>query len=165
MKLYKPGAYIYKLQFYGMWYQSRKHGAANNWMKHGLKMKMLSVTHKQDWRVDSGPYQEKPQLLARAVNESGVTKSIFYFRSNMWSNDWVSLTSDVVEQCHWELSLTRMSQHKLICTYFPGNLQRWELYGYNITSLCTDVPTPSGKIGRGDVCELPSLIVFRYTFA
>ena len=32
-------------------------------------------------------------------------------------------------------------------------------------SLCTDVPPPSGKIGRGDVCESPSLIVFRYTFA
>ena len=30
-------------------------------------------------------------------------------------------------------------------------------------SLCTDVPRPSGKIGRGDVCESPSLIVFRYT--
>ena len=35
----------------------------------------------------------------------------------------------------------------------------------NIGSLCTDVPPPSGKIGRGDVCESPSLIVFRYTFA
>ena len=32
-------------------------------------------------------------------------------------------------------------------------------------SLCTDVPTPSGNIGIGDVCESPSLIVFRYTFA
>ena len=26
-------------------------------------------------------------------------------------------------------------------------------------------PLPLGKIGRGDVCESPSLIVFRYTFA
>ena len=32
-------------------------------------------------------------------------------------------------------------------------------------SLSTDVPPPSGKIGRGDVCESPLLIVFRYTFA
>ena len=32
-------------------------------------------------------------------------------------------------------------------------------------SLCTDVPLPSQKIGRRDVCESPSLIVFRYTFA
>ena len=32
-------------------------------------------------------------------------------------------------------------------------------------SLCTDVPPPSVKIGRGDVCESPSLIVSRYTFA
>ena len=36
---------------------------------------------------------------------------------------------------------------------------KWKL------SLCTDVPSPSGKIGRRDVCESPSLIVFRYTFA
>ena len=34
-----------------------------------------------------------------------------------------------------------------------------------IHSLCTDVPPPSGKIGRGDVCESPLLIVFQYTFA
>ena len=27
------------------------------------------------------------------------------------------------------------------------------------------VPPPSGKIERGDACESPSLIVFRYTFA
>ena len=33
------------------------------------------------------------------------------------------------------------------------------------TSLCTDVPPPSGKIGTGDVCASPSLIVFRYIFA
>ena len=32
-------------------------------------------------------------------------------------------------------------------------------------SLCTDLPPPSGKIGRGDVCESPSLIEFRYKFA
>ena len=32
-------------------------------------------------------------------------------------------------------------------------------------NVCTDVPAPSGKIGRGDFCESPSLIVFRYTFA
>ena len=34
-------------------------------------------------------------------------------------------------------------------------------------SLCTDVPPPSEKIGRRDVCEIksPSLIVFRFTFA
>ena len=36
---------------------------------------------------------------------------------------------------------------------------------YDHDSLCTDVPAPSGKIGRRDVCESPSLIVFRYTFA
>ena len=35
----------------------------------------------------------------------------------------------------------------------------------HVTSLCTDVPPPSGKIGRGDVCESLSLIVFRYKFA
>ena len=28
-------------------------------------------------------------------------------------------------------------------------------------SLCTDVPPPSVKIGRGDVCESSLLIVFR----
>ena len=34
-------------------------------------------------------------------------------------------------------------------------------------SLCTDVPPPSEKIGRRDVCEIksPSLIVFRFIFA
>ena len=32
-------------------------------------------------------------------------------------------------------------------------------------SLCTDVPPPSEKIGRRDICESPSLIVFWYTFA
>ena len=30
------------------------------------------------------------------------------------------------------------------------------------TSLCTDVPPPLGKIGRGDVCELPTIIVFPF---
>ena len=35
---------------------------------------------------------------------------------------------------------------------------------YVFDSLCTDVPPPSEKIGRRDVCESPSLIVFRYTF-
>ena len=29
-------------------------------------------------------------------------------------------------------------------------------------SLCTDVPPPSGKIGRGDVCESPTIIVFPF---
>ena len=29
-------------------------------------------------------------------------------------------------------------------------------------SLCTDVPTLSGKIGRGDVCESPTIIVFPF---
>ena len=29
-------------------------------------------------------------------------------------------------------------------------------------SLCTDVPLPSGKIGRGDVCESPTIIVFPF---
>ena len=32
-------------------------------------------------------------------------------------------------------------------------------------SLCTDVPPPSQKIGRRDVRESLSLIVFRYTLA
>ena len=32
-------------------------------------------------------------------------------------------------------------------------------------SLCTDVPLPQKKIGRRDVCESPSLIVFWCTFA
>ena len=36
---------------------------------------------------------------------------------------------------------------------------------YVSNSLCTDVPPPSEKIGRRDVCESPSLIMFRYTFA
>ena len=30
------------------------------------------------------------------------------------------------------------------------------------TSLCTDVPPPSEKIGRGDVCESPTIIVFPF---
>ena len=29
-------------------------------------------------------------------------------------------------------------------------------------SLCTDVPPPLGKIGRGDVCESPKIIVFPF---
>ena len=29
-------------------------------------------------------------------------------------------------------------------------------------SLCTDVPPPPGKIGRGDVCESPTIIVFPF---
>ena len=29
-------------------------------------------------------------------------------------------------------------------------------------SLCADVPPPSGKIGRGDVCESPTIIVFPF---
>ena len=29
-------------------------------------------------------------------------------------------------------------------------------------SLCTDVPPPSEKIGRGDVCESPTIIVFLF---
>ena len=31
--------------------------------------------------------------------------------------------------------------------------------------LCTDIPSPSEKIGRGDVCESLTIIVFWYTFA
>ena len=37
--------------------------------------------------------------------------------------------------------------------------------GVKTFSLCTDVPPPSEKMGRGGVCKSPSLIVFRYTFA
>ena len=29
-------------------------------------------------------------------------------------------------------------------------------------SLCTDVPPPSGKIGKGDVCESPTIVVFPF---
>ena len=29
-------------------------------------------------------------------------------------------------------------------------------------SLCTDVLPPSGKIGRGDVCESPTIVVFPF---
>ena len=39
------------------------------------------------------------------------------------------------------------------------------LIGNRGHSLCTDVPPPSGKVGGGDVCESPLLIVFRYKFA
>ena len=31
-----------------------------------------------------------------------------------------------------------------------------------ITSLYTNVPLPSGKIGKGDVCESPTIIVFPF---
>ena len=59
---------------------------------------------------------------------------------------------------------------------FPyDRYDRWEKKGFSDLSdhsdhsdkdsLCTDVPPPLGKIGSGDVCESPSLIVFRYTFA
>ena len=34
--------------------------------------------------------------------------------------------------------------------------------GRGRSSLCTDVPSPSGKIGRGDVCESPTIIVFPF---
>lgn len=33
------------------------------------------------------------------------------------------------------------------------------------SSLCTDTPSPQKKIGKRDVCESPSLIVFRCIFA
>ena len=33
------------------------------------------------------------------------------------------------------------------------------------SSLCTDAPSPQKRIGKRDVCESPSLIVYRYTFA
>ena len=48
---------------------------------------------------------------------------------------------------------------------FPIVFRRERSDDRKYVSLCTDVPPPSGKIGRGDVCESPSLIVFRYTFA
>ena len=38
------------------------------------------------------------------------------------------------------------------------------LIGNRGHSLCTDVPPPSGKVGRGDVCESPLLIVHKLYF-
>ena len=32
----------------------------------------------------------------------------------------------------------------------------------HLYSLCTNIPPPSGKIGRGDVCESPMIIVFLF---
>ena len=37
-----------------------------------------------------------------------------------------------------------------------------EILSYHKVSLCTDVPPPSGKIGRGDVCESPMIIMFPF---
>ena len=38
------------------------------------------------------------------------------------------------------------------------------LIGNRCHNLCTDVPPPSGKVGRGDVCESPLLIVHKLYF-
>ena len=47
--------------------------------------------------------------------------------------------------------------------YLEIPLTGYVLYLFSImTSLCTDVPHPSVKIGRGDVCESPTIIVFPF---
>ena len=47
--------------------------------------------------------------------------------------------------------------------YLEIPLTGYVLYLFSImTSLCTDVPPPSVKIGRGDVCESPTIIVFPF---
>ena len=52
----------------------------------------------------------------------------------------------------------------LLCARFENESQVGAGWGTSWeTTPC--VSPPSGKIGRGDVCESPSSIMFRYTFA
>ena len=47
----------------------------------------------------------------------------------------------------------------VFCKNTEDNYFSWE---YEKISLCTDVSPPSEKIGRGDVCESPTIIVFPF---
>lgn len=89
--------------------------------------------------------------------------------SNVWT---------VLKSC---LPCSTGMRHALVWCHLSRPLKHWVIWSFtcqnlvccfssflayhNVCSPCTDIPPPSGKIRRGDVCKSASLIVFQYTFA
>ena len=91
------------------------------------------------------------------------------FPDTNFSNIWWPMQPQLLKYRAETLQVTNfimLFQFQPKSFFFPNKLISCLLKVNQVTqvrySLCTDAHPPSGKIGRGDVCESPTIIVFPF---